>query len=90
MLLFLQIQNIRFPPGKSKGFGYCDFEDRQSLIEALNLNDEQIRNRKVRIDLADQHQSKKSRCHYDRVPTRTGKPGKMGRHFPVREKSGNF
>ena len=28
-------------------------------------------------------------CHV-RVPTRTGKPGKMGRHFPVREKSGNF
>ena len=30
---------------------------------------------------------------FDRVPTRTGKtgkPGKMGRHFPVREKSGNF
>ena len=26
----------------------------------------------------------------DRIPTRTGKPGKMGRHFPVREKSGNF
>ena len=25
-----------------------------------------------------------------RVPTMTGKPGKMGRHFPVREKSGNF
>ena len=25
-----------------------------------------------------------------RGPTRTGKPGKMGRHFPVREKSGNF
>ena len=25
-----------------------------------------------------------------RVPTRTGKPGKVGRHFPVREKSGNF
>ena len=27
---------------------------------------------------------------HHRVPTRTGKPGKMGRHFPVREKSGNF
>ena len=30
---------------------------------------------------------------YFRVPTRTGKtgkPAKMGRHFPVREKSGNF
>ena len=25
-----------------------------------------------------------------RVPTRTGKPGKIGRHFPVREKSGSF
>ena len=25
-----------------------------------------------------------------RAPTRTGKPAKMGRHFPVREKSGNF
>ena len=25
-----------------------------------------------------------------RVPTQTGKPGKVGRHFPVREKSGNF
>ena len=25
-----------------------------------------------------------------RVPTRTGKPGKLGRYFPLREKSGNF
>ena len=25
-----------------------------------------------------------------RVPTWTGKPGKMGRHFPVREKSGKI
>ena len=25
-----------------------------------------------------------------RVPTQTGKPGKMGRHFPVREKAGYF
>ncbi len=49
---------MRFPPGKSKGFGYCDFQDRESLVEALNLNEEMIRNRKIRIDLADQHQSK--------------------------------
>ena len=26
----------------------------------------------------------------NRVPTQTGKPGKMGKYFPVREKSGNF
>ena len=25
-----------------------------------------------------------------RLPTRTGKPGKMRMHFPVRERSGNF
>ena len=38
------------------------------------------------------HQSSRSQFseNNDRVPTRTGKPGKMGRHFPVREKSGNF
>ena len=24
------------------------------------------------------------------LPTRTGKPGKMGKHFPVTEKLGNF
>ena len=32
-------------------------------------------------------------CVTGMVPTETGnqgKPGKMGRHFPVREKSGNF
>ena len=27
---------------------------------------------------------------YLRVPTQTGKPGKMEKRFPVREKSGNF
>ena len=41
-------------------------------------------------------QDKEGVCLYQvifptlRVPTRTGKPGKIGRHFPVREKSGNF
>ena len=29
-------------------------------------------------------------CVLTRVPTWNGKPGKLGRHFPVREKSGNF
>ena len=28
--------------------------------------------------------------HLTRVDTRTGKPGKMGRHFPFSEKSVNF
>ena len=29
-------------------------------------------------------------CCIYRVPSRTGKPGKMGSHFPVREKSGKI
>ena len=29
-------------------------------------------------------------CDKHRVPTDTGKPGKMRQLFPVREKSGNF
>ena len=35
--------------------------------------------------------NKREMCYPEiRVPTLTGKPGKMGSHFPVREKSGNF
>ena len=37
------------------------------------------------------HVSRNHSCFSgNRVPTRTGKTGKTGRHFPVREKSGNF
>ena len=44
------------------------------------------------LALWDNHTAQVVHCYFYivRVPTRTGKPGKMGRHFPVREKSGNF
>lgn len=34
--------NVRLPTdqGRLRGFGYVEFEDRQSLIDALGLNDE--------------------------------------------------
>ena len=41
----LKIKGVRLPKdgdaetGKLKGFGYADFEDRASLIEALTMND---------------------------------------------------
>merc|ERR1712156_1272036 len=38
--------------GRLKGFGYADFEDRESLVEALNMNDQLLQNRKIRVDLA--------------------------------------
>ena len=36
-----QLVNIRLPQeqGRMKGFGYAEFEDRESLIDALSLND---------------------------------------------------
>ena len=42
LLLYLQIVNVRLPDdrGRAKGFGYAEFEDRQSLIDALSLHDE--------------------------------------------------
>ena len=41
----LKIKGVRLPrdgdaeTGRLKGFGYADFEDRESLVEALNMND---------------------------------------------------
>ena len=41
----LRIKGVRLPrdgdseTGRLKGFGYADFEDRESLIEALTMND---------------------------------------------------
>ena len=41
----LKIKVVRLPrdgdaeTGRLKGFGYADFEDRESLVEALNMND---------------------------------------------------
>ena len=41
----LRIKGVRLPrdgdaeTGRLKGFGYADFEDRESLVEALNMND---------------------------------------------------
>ena len=41
----LKIKGVRLPrdgdaeTGRLKGFGYADFEDRESLIEALTMND---------------------------------------------------
>jgi translation initiation factor 4B len=54
----LKIKGVRLPregdaeTGRLKGFGYADFEDRDSLVEAISMNDQLLKNRKVRIDLA--------------------------------------
>ena len=56
----LNVKNIRLlregdsESGRLRGFGYADFEDRQSLIDALGMNDQILKNRKIRINLTNQ------------------------------------
>ncbi|ESO86838.1 hypothetical protein LOTGIDRAFT_128337, partial [Lottia gigantea] len=55
----LKFNNVRLPNegGRLRGFGYVEFDDRESLIEALTMNEAMFMNRKIRIDLAGQNQS---------------------------------
>ncbi|KAJ0177697.1 hypothetical protein K1T71_006570 [Dendrolimus kikuchii] len=52
----LKITNLRLPRegDRLKGYGYVDFEDRDSLINAMNLPDLTISGRRVRIEVATQ------------------------------------
>ncbi|KAM7324806.1 hypothetical protein ACRRTK_017111 [Alexandromys fortis] len=43
-------------PDRLKGFGYAEFEDLDSLLSALSLNEESLGNRRIRLDVADQEQ----------------------------------
>lgn len=66
----LQVLNVRLPEdrGRLRGFGYVEFADRQNLLDALNMNEENMMGRKVRVDLADQHQQNENKKSggYDR------------------------
>ncbi|XP_017588871.1 PREDICTED: eukaryotic translation initiation factor 4B, partial [Corvus brachyrhynchos] len=57
------ISAVRLPreptnPERLKGFGYAEFEDIDSLFQALSLNEESLGNRRIRVDVADQAQDK--------------------------------
>ncbi|TFK03528.1 leucine-rich repeat-containing protein 10B [Platysternon megacephalum] len=59
----LNISAVRLPreptnPERLKGFGYAEFEDLDSLLRALSLNEESLGNRRIRVDVADQAQDK--------------------------------
>uniref|UniRef100_A0A8C6QJF7 Eukaryotic translation initiation factor 4B n=1 Tax=Nannospalax galili TaxID=1026970 RepID=A0A8C6QJF7_NANGA len=43
-------------PDRLKGLGYAEFEDLDSLLSALSLNEESLGNRRIRADVADQAQ----------------------------------
>ena len=40
--------------GRLRGYGYADFQDRDSLVDVLTMTDLAVNNRKMRIDLASQ------------------------------------
>ncbi|CAH1173456.1 unnamed protein product [Phaedon cochleariae] len=54
----MRIANMRIPKddrtgeSKSKGYGYVEFEDRESLLEALVLRDPTLKSRRMRIEVA--------------------------------------
>ncbi|NXA43982.1 IF4B factor, partial [Eudromia elegans] len=59
----LNISAVRLPreptnPERLKGFGYAEFEDIDSLLQALSLNEESLGNRRIRVDVADQAQDR--------------------------------
>lgn len=49
----LKIQNLRLPRegDRLKGYGYVDFEERDGLINALNISDLTISGRRIRIEV---------------------------------------
>ncbi|RZB84918.1 RRM 1 and/or eIF-4B domain containing protein [Asbolus verrucosus] len=64
----MKIANMRIPkddrPGeipKLKGFGYVEFEDRESLLNALVIPDTTIKNRRIRIEVATDYDNDKRR-----------------------------
>jgi len=46
---------VRIPQGKAKGHAYADFEDRNALLEALQLDGNTLRNRPLNVAVAGQH-----------------------------------
>lgn len=51
----LQVTDVRLPRDerKPKGYGYVEFENRNSLISALSMVDTMMKNRRMRIEVAD-------------------------------------
>lgn len=67
-----EVVSVRLPRddkdgGRMRGFGYVEFKERSDLIEAVSLPDPQIRNRRIRIDVSNENDQKRSntRSRYD-------------------------
>ncbi|KAI9028984.1 hypothetical protein CLU79DRAFT_696544, partial [Phycomyces nitens] len=90
----LKISNIRIlrdRDERSKGFGYVEFEDLDSLKGALELSGESLQNRSIRVNIAE---PRKCQEEYRRGPDRTDvstwrRTGPVESRDPPRREFGN-
>ncbi|KAK9717355.1 Eukaryotic translation initiation factor 4B [Basidiobolus ranarum] len=81
---------------KPKGFGYVEFDDRESLVKALEKNGSSLNNRAVRVNVADPPRDRPEERNWRREgpaePRSTfgSSRGGFGRDRPEREERGGF
>lgn len=56
----LKVSSVRLPResgerGRMRGFGYAEFPDRGTLLEALAYNNESLKSRSIKVSLAEEH-----------------------------------
>ncbi|KAH7952547.1 hypothetical protein HPB52_023982 [Rhipicephalus sanguineus] len=56
----LKVSSVRLPResgdrGRMRGFGYAEFPDRSTLLEALGYNNENLKSRSIKVSLAEEH-----------------------------------
>lgn len=80
----LKVTSVRLPRegggerGRLRGFGYAEFADKQSLIEALALNNETLKNRAIRVNLAGDHENERDHDRRDDRSDRTAGDWRAG------------
>ncbi|XP_060820425.1 eukaryotic translation initiation factor 4B [Bombus pascuorum] len=81
----MKISNIRLPKdsNKLKGYGYVEFEDRQSLIDALCLSNTPMKTRRVRIDVSNS-------VNDDRRGGRMGRDNRRDNDYDPERTSGDW
>uniref|UniRef100_H3BD23 Eukaryotic translation initiation factor 4B n=1 Tax=Latimeria chalumnae TaxID=7897 RepID=H3BD23_LATCH len=92
----LNISAVRLPrepsnPERLKGFGYAEFEDVDSILRALSLNEESLGNRRIRVDIADQAQDKdRDDRSFGRDRDRNREPDKTDSDWRARPNNDSF
>uniref|UniRef100_F6RZE8 RRM domain-containing protein n=1 Tax=Ciona intestinalis TaxID=7719 RepID=F6RZE8_CIOIN len=77
----IPMTNVRLQEenGRFRGYGYVQFPDKQSLIQALQMNDETLQKRVIRVDIADNQNkgSTEGKGRGDRYGSLSGDPDRL-------------